>query len=98
MTLSLIFLKYLILENFKGPIIRLLIKNNEPVSFQQYPLIKKNINPDEDIIRYNGQNNKSQIINLANHHIYLPPTPTMIGKLEENSTLIEKSVTISENN
>ncbi len=75
-----------------GPVIRLSIKKDRPMSFQQYSKYNTDLNDTTQYINCNKSRQQNQIVNLSNHHIYLPPAPTIADeKPQEDSTLIEKS-------
>jgi hypothetical protein len=72
------------------------------VSFQRIPIEQK-LNSSETVneqylaFKAISSNSKNKIINLSNHHLYLPPAPTIKEKAEENSTLIENTINSTEN-
>ena len=73
-------------SKYEGPIIKLLIKDNQLVSFNKTPAATCS----EQTANFKG----SKSVNLGNRHIYLPPAPTIcLNKPVENSpSLIEASI------
>ena len=72
------------------------------MSFQRIPIEQK-LNSSEMVneqylaFKAISSNSKNKIINLSNHHLYLPPAPTIKEKAEENSTLIENTINSTTN-
>lgn len=73
------------------------------MSFKQLPINdseKPSDNATEPFMAFKSLANspKNKIVNLSNHHLYLPPAPTIREKAEENSTLIENTINSTTNN
>ncbi len=68
------------------------MRKDQPMKFQQYPKISTDMTENSQYITFSKT--RQQIVNLSNHHIYLPPAPSIVDKMpDEDSTLIiEKSV------
>lgn len=91
------YFKFLLNIYFKGQVLKCSLRNDTPVSFKQFPGVdfeKPNENVNEPFMAFKSlaSNPKSKIVDLSNHHLYLPPAPTITEKAEENSTLIENTI------
>ena len=73
-------------SRYEGPIIKLLIKDNQLVSFNKSPVAA--------CLEQSTNFKCSKSLNLGNHHIYLPPAPTIClnEHLGNSPSLIEASI------